>query len=168
MQVHDDVIEFLQQSNYIENVRDGLDQAVKAWLYLIDKKNLSKTSILQAHKILMKDQPLAYEKKGAWRKETVWIGGREAKPWYAVPDLMEGWIESVNNSLTSRFVDTDERKQGTVVAFHIAFEGIHPFVDGNGRMGRILMNWQLVKFGLPIKIIREEDKQEYYKWFKNL
>lgn len=163
-----DVIDFLQESNYIEGVRDGLDDSVKAWLFIRDKKLLSKTAILRTHELLMKNQPLDRTKRGAWRKEVVYIGGREAKPWYAIPDLMDGWIESVNNSLTSRFVDTVERKQGTVVAFHIGFEAIHPFVDGNGRMGRILMNWQLHKWGLPVKIIREEDKQEYYKWFKDL
>lgn len=166
--IDSDVLEFLEQSNFIEGVVDGLDQAVKAWKYLIDKKQLSKTSILQTHKILMTGQPLDYTKRGAWRKEPVWIGGREAKKWYAVPELMEGWIESVNNSMTSKYVETVEQRQGCVVAMHIAFEEIHPFVDGNGRMGRILMNWQLVKWGMPVKIIREENKQEYYKWFAGL
>jgi hypothetical protein len=51
---------------------------------------------------------------------------------------------------------------------HVAFETIHPFVDGNGRIGRILMNWQRLQEGLPILIIHEGPEQmEYYKWFKS-
>lgn len=164
-----DIIEFLDQSNAIEGVgSEGLDDSVKAWLYITQKHELTRANILQTHKILMKNQPLEFAKKGAWRKEAVYIGGREAKPWYAVPDLMDGWIVAVNNSLTSKYVETKEQKEGLVVAMHIAFEDIHPFVDGNGRMGRILMNWKLRYWGLPVKIIREEDKFEYYKWFKDL
>lgn len=53
-----------------------------------------------------------------------------------------------------------------MVQDHIAFENIHPFIDGNGRMGRILLNWQRVKADLPILIIRESERQEYYSWFR--
>jgi len=50
---------------------------------------------------------------------------------------------------------------------HVAFEDIHPFVDGNGRVGRILYNIHRIKLGLPIHIIHEgEEQKEYYKWFK--
>jgi len=49
---------------------------------------------------------------------------------------------------------------------HIHFEKIHPFVDGNGRMGRILMNWQRVKVGLQPLIIWASERQAYYAWFK--
>ena len=42
---------------------------------------------------------------------------------------------------------------------------VHPFIDGNGRTGRIFMNWWRVKNGLPILVIKETARQEYYKWF---
>ncbi len=48
---------------------------------------------------------------------------------------------------------------------HVEFERIHPFEDGNGRVGRIVMNWQRLKAGLHVLVIREVDKLEYYKWF---
>ena len=50
--------------------------------------------------------------------------------------------------------------------WHIMFEHIHPFEDGNGRTGRILMNIQRLKIGLPILIIYEKHKFKYYDWFK--
>ena len=163
-----DVIEFLQQSNYIENVSDSksLDQAVLAWKYIIKKDRLTIKSILHTHKLLMLYHHIDIAEKGSFRKRPVYIGGREGRPWFYVPDLVSQWILAVNNSLTSKFVETKEQKQGVVVAMHIEFENIHPFIDGNGRMGRILINWQLQKMGLPILVIREEDKQSYYKWFR--
>ncbi len=49
---------------------------------------------------------------------------------------------------------------------HVMYERIHPFLDGNGRTGRIFMNWTRVKrCKLPVLVIKEEERQEYYKWF---
>lgn len=45
--------------------------------------------------------------------------------------------------------------------FHAKFENIHPFVDGNGRVGQLAMNYLLVLYGHP-PIIHEEDRKEYY------
>ena len=57
--------------------------------------------------------------------------------------------------------------QSLIKRWHIQFEHIHPFEDGNGRTGRILMNLQLRKRGLPIMVIHEgKEQSEYYKWFK--
>ena len=49
--------------------------------------------------------------------------------------------------------------------FHLEFETIHPFCDGNGRIGRVLINYQLMQLGFPPIIIRDKEKETYYKSF---
>ena len=51
---------------------------------------------------------------------------------------------------------------------HVEFEEIHPFVDGNGRTGRILMNLYRIYMGFPILIIHTgKEQKEYYSWWNN-
>lgn len=168
-----DIIEFLQQSNYIENEfsSEALDDAVAAWNYIMSKPTLNKGRILHIHSMLMKTRDIPEELKGEWRHPTetlsgnVSVGGHVKPHWKFVPIRMEDFIIAVNNSLKSKYVKSGEQMKGTCIAMHVTFENIHPFIDGNGRVGRILMNWQMQKFGLPVMVIKEEDKQSYYKWF---
>lgn len=159
---------FLLESNAIEDVWDEQSyiQAKAAWDYLISLNELTPSAILKTHRILMKAK-LEYDELGAWRKEAVWIGGREGRPWYAVPDLINNWITQANIHTFDSFNEDPTIDPGLLFEQdHVAFEKIHPFIDGNGRMGRILWNWQRVKAGFDVLIILELQKQEYYQLFK--
>ena len=72
-------------------------------------------------------------------------------------------IEEEFSELMDEMIDFPSDQVLTAAAyFHVKFENIHPFADGNGRTGRILMNYLLLIDGHPPIIIYEEDRKEYY------
>lgn len=160
-----DIMSFLSESNAIEGVfdPDSLHQAVLAWEFLVEQKKLTPAVVLETHRILMLNQNLRQEEKGYYRREAVWIGGREGMPWYVLPELVENWCKDANITLLMGTKGEDEVKQD-----HIRYEKIHPFIDGNGRTGRLFMNWQRQRMGLPILILWNSEKYDnYYPWFSN-
>lgn len=159
MKLNPDEIEFLEQSNFIESVRDSLslEDAVEAWEYLKEQDTLSVSVVLHTHKLLMKNQGLEKNEIGIFRKVHVRVGSRVCIHWREVPSRMWAWTLNAMR----KYPPVDDK------LLHIQYEIIHPFIDGNGRTGRMFMNWLRIKrLKLPILIIKEEDKREYYSWFK--
>lgn len=169
LMVNEDVIDFLRESNNIEDVwdDDSLAQAIFAWNLLMEENKITASIILRAHKTLMLHKNLRPDQKGYFRKEPVYIGGHEAKPWFVIPELIEQWCAQVNTFIdTYRPSKNQKEMEEAIRQYHIKFEAVHPCIDGNGRTGRLLLNWMRAKCGLPILVIKESEKSEYYKWFK--
>jgi Fic family protein len=123
------------------------------------KHQLTIKLILGLHKTLLThiDDHIA----GRFRsgKEWVRVGNHLGANPQFVPSLMEELVNGYNQNKISYFLDA-------IAHFHAEFETIHPFVDGNGRMGRILINLQLMNAGLPPIIIQNKNKHtEYYPLF---
>ena len=155
--------EFLRESNAIEGVydQDSLNQATLAWKYLQERDDMTLELVKKVHKILMLNQKLEKHEIGNFRMVPVWIGGREAINSSDVSIAIEEWCEEMNDPLKNPFPD-DESK-----TLHVDYEKIHPFIDGNGRTGRMFMNWWRIKNNLPLLVIHEgKEQMEYYKWFK--
>lgn len=156
-------IEFLRESNAIEGEysEEALEDSIKAWLYTKKHRGrVNKKIILGVHRNLMKK--LNPKIAGKFRKIQVGVntkkGFKEAIHWSRIQDEL--------NLLCNQGV-YPVYSMSMIKNWHIQFEHIHPFEDGNGRVGRILMNIQLLNEKLPILIIHEgKEQQEYYKWFK--
>ena len=154
----DDIIlnEFLKESNAIEGVYTEKAQkdAYKAWKFLETYEELSENRIREVHRLLMIN--LNKRIAGEFRKVNVRVGI------HIMPQPKT--ILSKLENLIFYFIPKNEEE---IKKWHVLFENIHPFEDGNGRVGRILMNWHRIKNNLPILTIHTGIEQfEYYDWFK--
>lgn len=159
--------EFLKESNAIENVRDdqSFRDAQQAWKYLKRQKILTRDVVSTTHKILMVHQNLDEKYKGEFRDCAVFIGGRRAMNWMQIPARLREWMAAMNMSMQNEKNKSplERRARG----LHVEYEKIHPFIDGNGRTGRMFMNWHRLYIGLPILVIHEgKEQMDYYKWFQ--
>ena len=162
-------IEFLKESNAIEGVYDQLSmqQAAFAWEYLKGQKKMTIAVILKTHKILMLHQSLLPNQKGYFRTQPVWVGGREGVDYEKIHDEMEQWclnvMDMIHNGKNEPVIFIDR----LIKEHHVKYEHIHPFIDGNGRTGRMFLNWERKHLKLPILIIHEGlEQMQYYKWFR--
>ena len=163
-------IEFLQHSNLIERETtfSALEEAKEAWEYLMTKDELTIPIIKGVHNLLMRNRDtLLPSDRGRFRDITVYIRGKPALNALKVPEAMEQWVMNVMDLVINGRRESEIFREKTVKEQHIEFERIHPFVDGNGRTGRMFMNWTRLKLGLPILVIHVgEEQQEYYSWFR--
>lgn len=162
------VIEFLRESNAIEGVYDdaSLEQAKVAWEYLMSQDKMTPSVVLKTHKLLMLNQKgLMPDEKGYFRRRSVWIGGHEAMHYAKIEGEMKVWC-GVMNLFPNRPRLTADMKEQRSRRLHVEYEKVHPFVDGNGRTGRMFMNWWRLRNRLPLLIIHEgEEQMAYYTWF---
>lgn len=126
------------------------------------KKNKSRINIkliLSLHKTLLTNIDGNIAGRFRVGKERVRVGNHLGANPQFVPKLIQELVDSYNQNKISYFLDA-------VSHFHAEFETIHPFVDGNGRMGRVLINLQLINLGFPPIIIQNKSKHtEYYTLF---
>ncbi len=127
-------------------------------------RNKSKESEINKEIILLLHQMLIGgindEFAGRFRKpgEYVRVGTHVAPAPEKVEKMIKSILDEYNNDLEKYFGDK-------ISKFHLDFETVHPFCDGNGRIGRVLMNYQLLRLGFPVVIIRDKEKAQYYKSF---
>lgn len=146
----------IHQSNLIENInsKSADRQSMKAWVYLIKQDIISQPALLQLHKLITKGQ-LPKSEAGHYRKIGVYVGNHVPPEPFLAQQLIYNWLYD----LLDHWKTLDPKEM------HIRFEHIHPFVDGNGRTGRMLMWWHEIKLGKEPTLISFDNRREYYEWF---
>lgn len=92
------------------------------------------------------------------KNEYVRIGNYIATPPEHVESRIHSLIDEYSTDSISYFLEK-------IVKFHLEFELIHPFIDGNGRIGRTILNFQLAQYNLPPITIRSKEKNFYHLGF---
>ena len=148
--------DYIHQSNLIEGYDDPAydKQSMVAWKYLRKQKELTHEVICELQRLITASQDdLEPHLMGAYRPYDVQIGSYTPIHHSYVKGYMDNWL-------------LDYKAQDPKVA-HIAYETIHPFADGNGRSGRMLMWWQEIQNGQePTLILNITKHADYYSWFK--
>ena len=121
-----------------------------------DNVPFSESIIKQIHFLVLADKK---EDRGVYRRVPVRIMGAQHEP--VQPYLIEPKMEQ----LLRDYEGSSEHIVTKLARFHIEFEGIHPFIDGNGRTGRLLVNLELMKAGYPPIDIKFTDRIAYYDAF---
>lgn len=133
-----------------------------AFLFVLDiadkKIHISESIIKQIHSLVLIDRP---EDKGTYRRIPVRIMGAYTEP--VQPYLIEPKITSLlaDDAIRQESMNPIER----IARFHLEFEGIHPFIDGNGRTGRLILNLDLIRNGYPPINVKFTDRKKYYDAF---
>ena len=141
--------EHLEAKNHVD--------AIKFIYELIDKKRkFVEEDILKIHQLVL--EKINSEFAGKYRNQQVYIEGAVHVPPPAkeVPKLMEKVIKQLNNA---------DDKQGALISAskaHYLITYIHPFIDGNGRVARLLLNLRLMRSGFPPIVLRKTQRKSYY------
>ena len=124
----------------------------------VKESELGRDLIVLFHQMLIGgiDDAIAGRFRG--KGEYVRVGAYIAPAPEHVERMMETALLEYSSDLGTYFLDK-------IAKFHLDFETIHPFCDGNGRIGRVLINFQLLQLGLPRIIIRNKEKHIYYRAF---
>ncbi|TDP58472.1 Fic family protein [Aminicella lysinilytica] len=119
-------------------------------------KPLTDSVIKQIHYLVLADKK---DDRGVYRRVPVRIMGAKHEP------VQPYMIEPEMTELLMDYNASAEDVITKLAKFHIRFEGIHPFIDGNGRTGRLIINLELMKAGYPPIDIKFADRVAYYNAF---
>ncbi len=123
-----------------------------------DKEPITESVIKNIHSLVLMNRP---EDKGVYRRVPVRIIGAykdPVQPYIIEPKITELLSENEKRKNTMNVIER-------IARFHLEFENIHPFIDGNGRTGRLLMNFELMQNGFPPINVKFTDRKRYYDAF---
>lgn len=140
----------LKEINEVQNHKDAFDYM------LAYKGDINRVFVLKLHKILMHN--ILWRSSGRFRDVQVYVRGANFTP----PPANE--VEKQFKQLMLWYRSNKKKYHPAVIAayFHHVFESVHPFRDGNGRVGRLLLNFILRKNNFPMVNIKYKERAKYY------
>lgn len=158
---HDGVTSYTGDLRTLFEIRNAKEANELLLTSFQEKRNFDEVFIKELHKVLTQN---TYDTR-RWQ-----LGERPGE--YKLHDYVTGKLDigaapedvaEEMNELLSELTEIQNRDALTAGAyFHAKFENIHPFADGNGRVGRLAMNYFLIGHNHPPIIIHEEDRKDYY------
>ncbi|MEK5522051.1 Fic family protein [Heyndrickxia sp. FSL W8-0423] len=122
-----------------------------------NKEPFSEWQIKNLHRLVLKG--IDDEYAGVYRDQQVFISGAKHRP--PAPFLIKDQMEQLINWYEQEAKQMHPVTRGAML--HAIFVGIHPFIDGNGRTSRLLLNLELMKEGYPPVVIKVENRLKYYE-----
>lgn len=123
-----------------------------AYMYIIENSlDLNESLILTLHQLLKKG---VSEDAGSFRDRQVFVSN--------IVPIKANLIEDTLSNIMSIYNHSQLHILEKVAQFHADFERIHPFFDGNGRIGRLIINYMLLSEGYPPLILQNKNKRRYY------
>lgn len=126
-------------------------QEMERWI--AENRPITARGLLDLHRTVMRDIDDAWG--GRLRNGPVFIKGTRHTP----PNAVQ--VSPLLDELTAWAGEAAFHPIQLAAETHFRFESLHPFFDGNGRTGRLLLNWQLLRAGFPLTIIQVEDRARY-------
>ena len=159
--------EYMEVKGYADAAEWVYQQAISpgAWkpgsvLSLTEVRQVHKTAMSPVWNVAPHPNATPREGPGNFREHDIELfpGGMLPPSWVLVVSDLDSWLSQVNK-LEARAPIFPER----LAALHAWFERIHPFLDGNGRAGRLLLNLVLVRLGYPPAIIYKRQRSDYLR-----
>jgi len=153
---HDDTSYIINSNAFLENYSPTHNMEVigsnKAFNYVSSLPDMTVETLLNIHKrVLFFDE----ENAGAFRKSAVHVGEKQMPNAGDIAEEIKQLYEMVESDIFQY-----------ISIFHLRFENLHPFIDGNGRVGRLLINLQLLRAGFAPINIKLKDAGRYYRCFR--
>ncbi|MGH9046685.1 MAG: Fic family protein [Acidimicrobiales bacterium] len=158
--------EYMEVSGYAEAAKWVYGQALEPgeWSSHVP---LTMTEVRYAHELAIgpawgvapHPNATSEERPGSFRRHAIqpFPGGMVPPSWVEVPAAMTDWVDSLATIMASA------NPVEALASVHATFERTHPFLDGNGRTGRLLLNLMLVRLGYPPAIIYTRDRNRYLR-----